>query len=453
MHHDPRIQTPISIDFTSTSQLDPHIAPRSGDTSSGTPQLTIPSGTTVRMRDSAGTSMTLNLDIHPVHGTPLLSGQAITARGDVLEVHPCSCNDPIASRHNLPMTPSPELSRGGSLFPEHNEHYPSPSSLSHIRQTPRPARIRTPLVLAQTSLPSSHDTELLQELEIPTATPGPSANLKSPITPTPASVRRTSQTSSTGATYHTTQESLEVSSATRTAPSSHPPSQRDDSDVPPQLDSIPTVSTFDPDLEMPTISSVSSVSVTFSEPSAIGPLPSLPGYSSDSASEGSPCTVLAFSPLVTGVQHGMPREANVNRPPSRGAALHNTGTPDLGPATKVATDRASDRDSVKPSEKKTTSTSTSDLYADPVANRIPMPATRIESGGNPSLRCDLTAQPEPGPILTVCIQVHFWLSSISFLILGNRTSIIQEGATAQGQDQRNMDSQSGTRPCSTQARP
>jgi hypothetical protein len=426
MHYDHRIQTPLrplSIDFTTTAQFDTHFTPASGDTS-GTPQMAIPGGAAVLMKDSAGTSMALNLDIHPVYGTPILSGQAITARGDVLEVHPCSCNNPIASRHNLPMTAGPEPSRGGSLFPEHNEPYPSPSSLSRIRQTPGPARIRTPLVLVQTQLPSSHSTELLQELEIPTATPGPSANLKSPITPTPASVRRTSQTSSTGATYHTTQEYLEESSATRTAPNSRPPSQRDDSDVPPRLNSISTVSIFDPDLEMPTISSPSSVSIAFSEPSAIGPLPSLPGSSSDSASERSPCTVLSFSPLVTRAQqHRTPTEANVNRPPSRGATSQdgrglsaaevtapdqpvaaddgNTETPDVG----VATDRASDRDSVKPSENKTGSTS--DLYTDRVAIKIPMPTTRIESGGNPSLQYDLIAQPEPGPSLTVCIRIHF----------------------------------------------
>jgi hypothetical protein len=232
------------------------------------------------------------------------------------------------------------------------------------------------------------------------------------------------------------------------------------------------VSSFDPDLEMPTISSPSSVSVTFSEPSAIGPLPSLPGSSSDSASERSPCTVLSFSPLVTGAQHHRAStKANVNRPPSRGAPSQdgrgpsaaevtvpdqpvaaddgNTETPDVG----VATDRASDRDSVKPSENKTGSTSTTDLYTDRVAIRIPTPTTRIESGANPSLQYDLTGQPEPGPILTVCIRIHFWLSLISSSILGNRTSIIQEGATAQRQDQRNMGSQSGTRPCIAQARP
>jgi hypothetical protein len=433
MHHDRRIQTPIrplSIDFTTTAQFDTRFTPQSGDTGSGTPQMAIPAGgAAVLMKDSAGTSMALNLDIHPVYGTPILSGQAITAKGDVLEVHPCSCKDPIASRHNLPsMSANPEPSRGGSLFPEHNDTYPSPSSLSRIPQIPRPTHIRTPLVLVQTQLPSSpHATELLQELEIPTATPGPSANLKSPITPTPASVRRTSQTSSTGATYHTTQEYLEESSVTGTAPNSRPPWQRD---VPPRLDSIPTVSTFDPDLEMPTISSVSSVTPSSvssvglsgileeSEPSAIGPLPSLPSSSSDSAPERSPCTVRSFSRTVTGaLQHRLssrgaasqdgrgPSAAEVT-PRDQPVAVHcaNDGTmetPDVG----VATDRALDRDSVKPSENKTGSTS--DLYyTDRVAIRIPIPTTRIEPGGE-GLQYDLTAQPEAGPSLTVCIRIHF----------------------------------------------
>jgi hypothetical protein len=72
----------------------------------------------------------------------------------------------------------------------------------------------------------------------------------------------------------------------------------------------------------------------------------------------------------------------------------------------VVTDRALDRDSVKPSENKTGSTSTSDLYTDRVAIRIPMPTTRIEPGGEGlqyDLEYDLTAEPEPGPSLTVCI--------------------------------------------------
>ena len=48
------------------------------------------------------------------------------------------------------------------------------------------ARARTPLVLVQTQLPSPpHAAELLQELEIPSAAPGASANLGSPIALTP----------------------------------------------------------------------------------------------------------------------------------------------------------------------------------------------------------------------------------------------------------------------------
>ena len=434
MPHDRKIQTPLrplSIDFTTTAQFDPRFTPQSGDTGSGTSQMALPGGAAVLMKDSAGTSMALNLDIHPVYGTPLLSGQAITAKGDVMEVHPCSCNDPIASRHNLPMS-TPEFSRGGSLFPDHNDPYASPGSQSRIRQMPGPTHLRTPLVLVQTQLPSSpHATELLQELEIPTAPPGPSANLKSPITPTPASVRPTSQTSSTGATYHTTQECLEESSSTPTA-SNLSPSQHD---VPPRLNSIPTVSTFDPDLEMPTISSPSSVTISLSgisEPSAIGPLPSLPSSSSDSAPERSPCMVLSFSHLATGAQqHWTPTELNVNRPSSRGAAsqdgrrstavgvtppnqrvdVHcaNDGTTEI-PDVGVASDRVLDRDSVEPSENKTDSTSTSDLYTNRVAIRMPMPTARTEPGGEGlgyDLEYDLTAEPEPRPTLTVCIRIHF----------------------------------------------
>lgn len=430
MHHGHDIPTPglrpISIDFT--TQFDTHFTPSSGDTGPGTPLTAIPAGATVLMKDSAGTSMALNLDVHPIYGTPLLSGQAITARGDLLEVHPCSCNDPIASRHNLPMTASPEPSRGGSLFPQDNDPYASPSSLSRIYHTSGPARIRTPLVLVQTQLPSSHhSTELLQDLEIPIATVGPSADPKSPITPTPASFRRTSQTSSTRATYHTAQECLEEPSATSTAPNSHPPSQRDE---PPRLNKIPTVSTFDPDLEMPTISSVSSVSVSsvsvssptseISEPSTIGPLPSLPSSSSDTASERSPCTVLSFFHLAQ--QNQTPTQSNISRPCAapqhgRGPSLSEVtppdqlaagadGTPET-PDVGVATSRVLDCDSVRPSENKTSSTSTSDLYADRVSVRIPMPTTGMEPGGE-GLQHDLTAQPDLGPSLTVCIRTHLF---------------------------------------------
>ena len=459
---------PLSIDFTKTPRFNTRFTPPSDDIGSGTSQTAIPGGAAVLMKDSAGTSMALNLDIHPIYGTPILSGQAITAKGDVLEVHSCSCDDPIASRHNLPMTAASEPCRGGSLSPEPNDPYPSPSSLSRIRQMPGPARNRSPLVLVPTQLPFSPPTA--QELEIPTATPGPSAHPKS-IVPTPASVRRTSQTSSTRATYHTTQECLEESSSTRTT-KSLPPSQND---VPPRLKSIPTVSILGPHLEIPIISSPLSMSVGLSgisEPSVIGPLPSLPNSSSDSAPECSPCTVMPFSRLVTGAgaqQHRTPTESNFNRPSSRGAASQDgrgpsaaevtppgqpvgihctkndtTETPDVG----VATNRALARDSFKPSENETSSTSTSDLYADRVAIRIPISTTRVEPRGE-GLQYDLTAKPEPGPSLIVCIY-PFPLIFIDTCHsdLGNRTSITQEGTTTQGQNQRNMDSQSGTRPCS-----
>ncbi len=478
MHHDRRIQTPLrplDINVTTMTQFDTRFTPPSGNPNAGISQAAtgIPGGASVLMKDSAGTSMALNLDIHPVYGTPLLSGQAITAQGDVLEVHPCSCNDPIASRHNLPMTASPEPPRGGSLFREHNEPYPSPSSLSRIRQMHGPARIRTPLVLVQTQLPSPlHTTELLQELEIPVVAPGPSVNLKSPITPTPASVRRTSQTSSTGATYHTTQEYFEESSTPRTEPNSRMPSYAGPSssqrDVPPRLNSIPTVSTFDVDLEMPAISSPSSVSVGLSgisEPSAIGPLPSLPSPSSDSAPERSPCTVLSFSRLVTDAQQNRtPTESNVNRISSRCAAYQDRssqcvvevtpGQPESVHGIAGARDVGIAND-LDPSEHKTSSTS--DLYTDRVAIRLPMPTARIGPDGE-GLQYDFTAQLQPRPSLTVCFSESIsWLSLIIIDVRhstsGNRTFIIQESATAQGQNQRNMDSQSGTRPCSAQARP
>jgi hypothetical protein len=194
MHHDRRIQTPLrplSIDFTTTAQLDPRFTPMSGDTGTGTPQTAIPGGAAVLMKDSAGTSMALNLDIHPVYGTPLLSGQAITAKGDVLEVHPCSCNDPIASRHNLPMTATPGPSRGGSLFPEHNDPYPSPSSQSRLRQMPgsRPDQDTSGSGTDSIALISSCHRTLARARDT-NSNSGSKCKSQEPHHPTPASVRR-----------------------------------------------------------------------------------------------------------------------------------------------------------------------------------------------------------------------------------------------------------------------
>ena len=167
-------------------------------------------------------------------------------------------------------------------------------------------------------------------------------------------------------------------------------------------------------------------------------------------------------------QHRTPTESNVNRPSSRDTAsqdgrgptaaaevtpsdqvaVHraNGGTTDI-PDVGVAADRALDYGSVKPSENMTGSTS--DLYTNRVAIRMPMPTARVESGGGEGLQHDSTAQPELGPSLTVCIESISWLLSIFIdmhcSVLGNRTSIIQEGAgTAQRKNQRNLDSQSGT---------
>ena len=421
MNHDHRNQTllrPLSIDFTSTPQFDTRSASLSGDPGSAISQVGRPSGTSVRMRDSAGTSMALNIDIHPIHRTPLISGQAITAQGDVLEVHPCGCNNPIASRHNLPTTGSPEPPRGKALFPDPNDPYPSPNS--RIYQMPGSARIRTPMVLVKTHLPTPpHATELLQELEIPTATPGTNANLDSlgsPLTPTPQSVRRT-QSSSTSLTYQTTPEEPP---ALRTAPNSNPSSSQ--SDVAPKLGRMPTQSTFafDPDLEIPTVLSPSSMSLFsgISEPSAIGPPLSLPSPSSDAAPEHCPCAVLPFSRPVTDVQNQTPTVSDFIRPSSRSAAsqagggpivaevtppepedaVHpanneTTGTHDALVTAGVSTDQPSRRDPVNP---QTEAGSTSYLYTDRVAVRLPMPTAMIGPDGE-ELRHDLMARSEPRP--------------------------------------------------------
>jgi hypothetical protein len=440
MNHGHRNQTllrPLSIDFSSTPQFDTRSAPLSGDSGSAISQVGRPSGTSVRMRDSAGTSMALNIDIHPVYRTPLISGQAITAQGDVLEVHPCGCNNPIASRHNLPMTGSPEPSRGKSLFPDPHDSYPTPNS--RIYQMPGSAGIRTPLVLVRTHLPTPpHATELLQELEIPAATPGTNANLGSPLTPTPESVRRTTQSSSTGVTYHTTPEEPSVPPI---APNSCPPPHADpSSSQAPKLGRMPTQSTFDPHLEMPAVLSPSSMSLFsgISEPSAIGPPLSLPSPSSDVALEYCPCAVLPFSRPVTNVQQNRtPTESNINRPSSRSAGSQAGGGPSVAevtlpgqpedivhPAnddtvgtheapvtTGITTDQPLDRDPINPPEIKTGSTS--DLYNDHVSVRLQIPTAMIGLDGE-ELRYDLTAQSGPGPSsMRGRFRVRFLVTSLS----------------------------------------
>ena len=472
MSHDRRSQTflrPLSIDFTMTPRS--ALLSASGDPGSGIPRVAAPGGASVRMKDSAGTSMALNLDIHPVYGTPLLSGQAITAHGDVLEVHPCGCNDPIASRHNLPMSASPEPSRDKLLFRDPHDSYPTPNSRVH--QMPGSARARTPLVLVQTQLPSPpHATELLQELEIPSAAPETSANPGSPITPTPFSVRGNTESSSTGATYHTTQEYLEEPSAPPTAQNASTPSPAGPSssqrDAPPSLGPMPTQSAFNPNFEMPTVSSPSSIGPFsgISEPSATSPLPSLSSPSSVSSPERTPRTVQAFSRLASDVmQNQTPTASNFNRPSSRGSASQDgrgfsetevTPLDQPEDAVHVANDNTAGThevlitigivtEPVDPPESMTGSTS--DLYTNPV--RIPMPSARTEPEGE-VLQYDLTTQSEPRPSMSVSFRVQPLAPTVTdkhLLHIGTRRSIvIQEGA-AHGQNQRNVDSKPGTGPC------
>ena len=423
MSHDRRAHThlrPLSIDFTVTPQFDARSSLLSAGSGSGIPRVAAPGGASVWLKDSAGTSMALNLDIHPVYRTPLLSGQAITAQGDVLDVHPCSCNDPIAPRHNFPMTPSPEPSRDKLLFPNSHDSYPTPNS----RVLQVPGSTRTPPQFVS----PPHATELLQELEIPPPAPGTNAYLGSPITPTPFSVRCNTHSTSTDLTYRTTQEDMGEPSAPPTPPNDYTPPPVEPSssqcDLPPRLGRMPTQSTFNPELEIPTVLSPASVGPFsgISEPSAIGPLPSLLSSSSGSSPECSPCTVLAFSRQAIDLQQNQtPTASNFNRTSSRGSAsqdgrgpsvteetpleqpegtIHSnddtTGARDVPITTGVTTDP------VDPPENETDSTS--DLYTDRIAVSIPMPLAMIGPEGE-GLRFESRAQSEPGPTTNVRFRV------------------------------------------------
>ncbi len=303
---------PLNIDVTALGQSDSRslMSPRShtngedalrhqvDDQGLGTFQ--VPGCASIVMKDSAGTSMSLNLGIDPTTRTPILSGRAIDAHGSVLDVHPCSCNDPISSRHKLPG--SPELFRGGA----HNHLYssPKPPFGAHRRPIPSPM----PLIVLQTQLTHSPSHPEPQGSEYEAPVPDTTVDVLSPFTPTPASVQQRSQ--STGSDpnerfYTPPMGPEDTSSPHQTTvlpePSADPPpSSRK---VALNLRTIPEQSLFSSDVGTPIVRSPSSVSVRseMSGPSALGPIPSLPSSPSYTASERSTRTVIPLSHPVPSV--------------------------------------------------------------------------------------------------------------------------------------------------------
>jgi hypothetical protein len=320
---------PLNIDIATPAPPDAH---PHHDEAVGTFQVPIPGGGSILVKDPAGSSMSLNLGIDPSSGTPILSGRAITAQGDFLDVHPCSCSNPVSPQHRLPPLGSPELTRSEALARDHSHLSRPPNSPIGVHRRPAPILTRTwtPLVVVQTQLPHSPSgTEFQQNSE----TPAPETHvdsLQSPFTPTPASVQRRSQSPSTRDTYHTCSEDTSAPPAVPTSLESQREARSPLPNVPPRLDTIPEQSPFDIDLESPLVQSPSPVCSPseISAPSALGSLLSSPSYSAEFSTSTvmpRPCPVVDVQPNQAVA--GLP----VNRPPSRNdPASHGGG---IGPTT------------------------------------------------------------------------------------------------------------------------
>jgi hypothetical protein len=353
------------------------------------------------MKDAAGTSMSLNVDIDPSSGTPILSGRAINAQGDVLDVHPCSCNNPIAPRHNLAMPRSPALCPHARDL---SHMYPSPLSPhgAHRRPTPIFTRNRTPLVLVQTRLPESPSAaELPPKSEVPAPRPGADA-LRSPFTPTPASVQRRAQGSSGNESFHTAQEYLDEH---LTAPAPPAPDPLESPRVgpqslPPTLDTPSAISAFDPDFDAPIVESPSPIDASLSEIFD----PSIPSPSSYVAPENNIRTTI---PDARPVEDNLIVEEVTLPGIPEGSMLLANDSAEVPHAHDVATTARIDSLSLDIANiPRDNADSISDLYTNRAVDP-PMPTAKVGPDGR-ELRFDLI-----GGLGSAPITVRF--PSISFL--------------------------------------
>lgn len=419
---------PLSIDVATLGQPDVRsfMSPRShaigedahrhqdDDQGVGTFQLSVPGGASILMKDSAGTSMSLNLGIDPSSGTPILSGRAIDAHGGVLDVHPCSCNNPISSRHKLPG--SPENCRGEAHLRDHSHLYPSPKSPFGAHRRPVPIATPTPLIVVQTLLTPSppHLEPQGSELEVPVPETSIDA-LRSPFTPTPASMRRSSQGSDSDSDDAFCTPPMGPEDASNPYPtilplesSLDPPSPS--RNVALKLNIIPEQSLFDPDVDTPLVQSPKSDGgySDISGPSALDPLPSLPSSPTYTASERSVRTVIPHSHPVHGVQlyleEQLGAESIANGPPLHGNAFSQ------GSRVSAAADSAllgpsgghdgltSMADAPATNRRGSVADSISDLYTDRViaSPLLSMPVARVEPDGQ-ELRYNLATEPRFNP--------------------------------------------------------
>ncbi|KAH8984183.1 hypothetical protein EDB86DRAFT_3084735 [Lactarius hatsudake] len=431
MYHDQQdastsaLLRPLGIDVATLGQ--PDAGPRSSsneedayrhrdeDQGAGTFQVPVPGGASILMKDSAGTSMTLNLGIDPSSGTPILSGRAIDAHGCVLDVHPCSCNDPVSLRHNFPGTP--EHSHGGAHLRDHSHLYPSPKSPFGAHR--RPATTLTPLVVVQTLMtaPPSPSHPDPQGGESSALVPETSVEaLRSPFTPTPASMLQRSQSpgSDTHDTFYTPPIGPEdTSNPSNTIPplpsSPNPPSFPRKV----RLNTIPEQILFGSDSGSPLVQSPTSDDgcSDISRPSALGPLPSLPSSPTDTASERSTQTVVPRSHPARDVRLDLEEQLNADSTTdgpllhgnafSRGSRAytadsdlgHEEGLIHPGNVPTLGHDGLTIPDVHAVSRRGSVVDSASDLYTDRViAAPVPSMPIAIELDGQ-ELRYNLATQP------------------------------------------------------------
>ena len=417
---------PLNINVATLGQPDAHslTSPRShpiggdphrhqdGDQGVDTFQVSVPGGASILMKDSAGTSMSLNLGIDPSSGTPILSGRAIDAHGGVLDVHPCSCNDPISPRHKLPGTP--EHSRGGMHLRDHTHLHPSSKSPfgAHRRLVPTP----TPLIVVQTlQTPLMNSPSYPEPQGIESQAPVTETSvdvLKSPFTPTPASVQRRSSSPSSepNEAFHTPPPEPENTSNPHNAivaPESSPGLPISSQEVRLALNTIPEQSIFESDSDNPLVQSPTTESVQ-SGPSALGPLPSIPSSPSHTTSEVSSRTVVPRTHPVHGAQLHLEAQLNTvsiaNGPPlddlafpgPLGFSVHTVNVDALGQDGLRSLPDANPQESVIDSD--------SGLYTDrAIVDLLPsMPVARVGPDGE-ELQYNLGIQPDFNPT-HVCIR-------------------------------------------------
>ncbi|KAH9976367.1 hypothetical protein BGW80DRAFT_915756 [Lactifluus volemus] len=151
----PTLLRPLDIDINTPTQPEVHSRHQGRDEGVGTFQDPIPGGGSILVKGPAGTSISLNLGIDPSSGTPTLSGRAINSQGEVLDVHPCSCSDPVSPYHRLPLLGSLELTHGEAHARDNNHFHASPKSQSGVHRRPAPIFTQswTPLIVVHIQLP------------------------------------------------------------------------------------------------------------------------------------------------------------------------------------------------------------------------------------------------------------------------------------------------------------